>query len=276
MGYAAVSTGRAMLRAGVLLAGLAVPFGPASAILDGHVIEPDEGARSWMALIENEAGRVCSAVLISPQKLLTAAHCTTGGMRLTARMAGRGKGTAPEALTVVEIVRHPSFKPDLQPRLQTGVDLAVIRIAGELPAEAERIEMEPNDIAVGTKLAIFGFGVAAEGRTDSARVLRGAVVEHVGRYRHSSGATAMFAKDPASAAEQRGRSACSGDSGGAITLGPQHKASLIGILSWSTGPGANTRCGGFTAYVPLSDHYDWVVETVEAMSRRQRLPRPPG
>jgi hypothetical protein len=38
----------------------------------------------------------------------------------------------------------------------------------------------------------------------------------------------------------------------------------------------DSRCGGFTAYVPLSDHFDWVVETAEAMSRRQRLVRPPG
>ena len=240
---------------------------PAAAIVDGIEVRAGEPASAWTVLVESAAGRICTGAVIHNTLVLTAAHCTLGGTRLTVTF-DVGGAQPPAPLTVIEVIRHPSFKPDQQPRFQTGVDLALLRTGSDFPPHAAPIEIDPNDVALNAPLHIFGFGSAEEGDISSARILRKATLEHVGVYRHSSGATAQFAQDPDTKAQKAGRGACGGDSGGPVVFGPQHKGGLVGILSWSTGP-ASSRCGAYSAFVPLSAHAQWVEETATAMLRSQ-------
>lgn len=240
---------------------------PAASIVDGVEVRPGEPASAWTVLVESAGGRICSGAVIHNTLVLTAAHCTLGGARLTVAF-DVGGAQPPAPLTVVEAIRHPSFKPDQQPRFQTGVDLALLRIGADFPPHAKPIEIDPNDVELNAPLHIFGFGSAEEGDISSARILRKATLEHVGVYRHSSGATAQFAQDPDTKAQKAGKGACGGDSGGPVVFGPQHKGGLVGILSWSTGP-ASSRCGAYSAFVPLSTHAQWITDTATAMLRSQ-------
>lgn len=247
--------------------GLALTGAPAHAIVGGADVGRDDHPNRWTVMIEGPSGRLCSGVAISLSLVLTAAHCAPGGQRLSVGFLP-ADGGALRSLPVIEIVRHPTFRPDQQPRFQTGVDLALLRVGGDLPRRPDDIEMDWNDVALKAEVHVFGFGASEEADLGTARVLRGARLEHVGQYRHSSGSTAQFAQDPETKAERPGRGACNGDSGGPVVTGALHKASLVGIVSWSTGPTAGTRCGGYTAFVPLSAHADWVTQAASEMDRR--------
>lgn len=255
----------AVYRAALVSALVAGAAWPAASIVDGVQVRPSEPANAWTVLVESAGGRICSGVVVHNTLVLTAAHCTLGGARLTVAF-DLGGAQPPAPLTVIEVIRHPSFKPDQQPRFQTGVDLALLRTGSDFPPHVTPIEIDPNDVALNAPLHIFGFGSAEEGDISSARILRKATLEHVGVYRHSSGATAQFAQDPDTKAQRAGRGACGGDSGGPVVFGPQHKGGLVGILSWSTGP-ASSRCGAYSAFVPLSAHAQWVQDTATAMLR---------
>jgi secreted trypsin-like serine protease len=257
---------------GLLLAAALSVSPPAGAIIDGQTVRPDEPALDWTVLVENADGRVCSGALLAPDRVLTAAHCTLGQGRLTVRRAGdQGfEGRIP----VVEVVRHGSFQPALAPRQQPGADLALMQLGRWIAPQVETLEPEPNELAVGAAVTAFGFGEADEGARAGARVLRRAVLEHVGLYRHASGARAQFAQDPLTKAKSPGRGACGGDSGGPVIVGRQGAANLVGIISWSTGVGPDQRCGGYTAFVAVAEHVDWIQATQRALAARHNAAAP--
>jgi hypothetical protein len=38
---------------------------------------------------------------------------------------------------------------------------------------------------------------------------------------------------------------------------------IVGVVSWSTGPGNSDGCGGLTGVTPLTLYKDWIVKTVQ-------------
>ena len=40
---------------------------------------------------------------------------------------------------------------------------------------------------------------------------------------------------------------------------------MIGVVSWSTGPGGSAGCGGLTGVTPLSLYEGWIVEQARKM-----------
>jgi len=39
------------------------------------------------------------------------------------------------------------------------------------------------------------------------------------------------------------------------------RASIVGVVSWSTGPGNQAGCGGLTGVTPLTLYREWIVNT---------------
>jgi hypothetical protein len=244
---------------------------PAQALLGGQPVKPTHPAADWTVLVENAAGRLCSGALLGPRLVLTAAHCTLGTSPLSIRL-GPKPDDDDRRFPVVEVVRHGTFKPNLMPRQQTGVDLALLHLGAAMPASRGFLDVRRDVLPVGELVSLYGFGVAQEGDIASARVLRELNVRHVGTYRHSSGATAQFAQDALVDdldATELARSACGGDSGGPVVLGNRRRENLVGIMSWSTGPTEASRCGKFSAFVPLAEHAAWLRETAERLAGPQ-------
>ncbi len=264
----------AVLRRVVIGLIAAMSTGPVGAIMQGEDLPATHPASSWTVMVTAENGRLCSGALVSPVMVLTAAHCVHGAGRLsiqTIQADGR-LATTP----VLQYAAHPSFQPNQQPRFQVGVDLALVLLGSAIRDSDAVLEIEPNPVPVGADISIFGFGATQERDVASARMLRKARLEHVGVYRHSSGATAQFGQDRVGKAQVAGAGACGGDSGGPVIIGRPEQRSLVGIITWAAGPTPETRCGGYTAFVPLSRHAAWVSEAAGRLIASNSRPDPLG
>ena len=71
--------------------------------------------------------------------------------------------------------------------------------------------------------------------------------------------------DPATKGERAGLGACTGDSGAPAFEETGASAAVIGIVSWTTGPGGSDGCGGLTGLTPLVLYRDWIVTTARQL-----------
>jgi hypothetical protein len=195
----------------------------------------------------------CSAVLVSGDRVLTAAHCLTG-VTATADVAVEvvvGGGDAAAWTTVPRgWTQHPSL------------DLALIEIAavpneltvGSIPTAAG----PPAGLVAGADVQLAGFGADEDG--------------HVGK-RH-------FGVELVSSVEPTGlivtadgaSGACGGDSGGpALMRGDDGQVVVVGVLS-----GGAASCYGTDSYVRVDAAAAWLNEHIPATDPVVQRVIPPG
>ncbi len=254
--------------AAVLLAALSAP---AAAVVRGQPTRDPDGLRAAVVRVENAQGELCSGALIAPDIVLTAAHCIVQRSRY--RIVAQDRRFRARTIGVGEVVVHPAFVPGTTPRGQPGIDLALLRL--EAPLGRDFVPLNPAaavPVGIGEPLVIAGFGVIAEGRDRSARVLRQADLVALGTLQVAN--RVLVGVDPERYAARTGAGACRGDSGGPILRREGEAYRLLGIVSWSSGPFEEPRpgaCGGFTAITPLPEHLAWVTGEARRLSES-----PPG
>ena len=251
-----------------LLAALPALAGPALAVTGGEVVHDPNGMRRSVVQIENSQGELCSGAVIAPDLVLTAAHCVL--QRAAYRVVVVDGRFRRFAVRAVAAALHPSFVPGTTPRAQPGIDLAIVKLAS--PLGPEFVALDPRaatDVGEGEFVDLAGFGLTAENRRGSARVLRRARLLSLGTMQVAN--RVLVVADEDRLAETTGSGACRGDSGGPILRGrPTGGYQLLGIVSWSSGAlhaRTPTACGGLTAVTPVSEHEDWISARSEDLRR---------
>lgn len=209
--------------------------------------------------IGDDEGFNCSAVLVRPRVVLTAAHCGASITRVFIGGWDIGKLNAGELLGVRAVVPHPRY--DAARNLN---DITVIVLAEDAGTPPVALASE-DELAAAEYCALVGFG-----RNDPTRPLG------FGLKRETSAPIAALRRDIAddlSEAASRlgfdpehefvagrkglGRDSCNGDSGGPAyvltTSGPR----LLGLTSRATRERAN-NCGDGGIYVLPIRHLDWI------------------
>ena len=252
---------RAMRRA-LALAFLLISSLPAAAIVGGAGAPPGEIARS-VVLIVGSRGNSCSGAALAHDLVLTAAHCVLPGADY--KIVEFDAARQPHLRDVASVTAHPKF--DLQTMLahRATADVALIKLAVPL-ASMEPATLGPAlTVAPGDALTIVGYGVSVRGDGKSGGTLRAATLVATGK----PGTLQIRLFDPATKGEHPGLGACTGDSG-APAFATDGSPTIVGVVSWSTGPGNSAGCGGLTGVTPLFLYRGWITQTVKILRNQIR------
>ncbi|MFE1600051.1 S1 family peptidase [Methylobacterium sp. ID0610] len=244
--------------------------GGAGAVVLGEISRDPNGLRSSVVRIESTSGEMCSGSLIGQDLVLTAAHCVMHKAGYWVVVTDRN--FRQRRLRAVAAAMHPDFVAGTTPEDQPGTDLAILKLSERLGPDFQPLSTRGGGgISAGDGVAIAGYGVVAENRRSTARVLRQARLVSLGELQVAN--TVTVVADRRSLAETAGAGACLGDSGGPILKGGPGGYQLVGVVSWSSGAAqqgrVRTACGGFTAVTPIAGHTDWIAARADDLSRYQ-------
>jgi hypothetical protein len=230
---------------------------PASAMVGGAAPAEDGIGRAVVTIVGSR-GNFCSGALIAPTLVLSAAHCVGPGADY--KIVLYDSQRQPVLRDVKRVASHPSFNVQSIPAHRASADVALL-LAEPLPSKIPAPLSVPREpIAAGQSFAVAGIGVAKRGDGKSGGVVRSASLVSTGQ----PGRLQIRLVDPATNNSRDGLGACTGDSGGPVTQQQDGRATIVGVVSWSTGANNAAGCGGLTGTTPLTLYRDWILQTAKA------------
>lgn len=223
---------------------------PALAVTGGAPPAALWAARPIVMIVDPD-GDLCTGTALARDLVLTAAHCVMRPKRYSVREFQTG-----HAIAVQSIARHPRFNASAYAQSRATADLALIKLSTPLSAAIVPAALgAARRVKVGETLTIAGFGTTADFSANGLGVPRMATLAVTGK----PGSLQIRLVDGTTRNARAGLGACIGDSGGPAYdgLGPL----VIGVVSWTTGPGNNEGCGGLTGLTPLISYRTWIVDT---------------
>jgi hypothetical protein len=161
-------------------------------------------------------------------------------------------------VAIKSIQVHPRYDPQSYALNRATADVALIKLAVALPERFVPVALETSGaaVAVGDRFTIAGFGIATVANGSGIGLARAASLVATGQ----PGTLQIRLFDPATKGDRPGLGACTGDSGGPVLRNVEGRLTVIGVVSWSTGPKLGTGCGGLTGVTPLVRYRDWIME----------------
>lgn len=245
---------------------------PATALVGGAAPSEGVGAGRHAVLIVGSRGNSCTGVAIAHDLVLTGAHCVMPGADY--KLVEFDRNHMPTLKDVASVARHPQF--DLRTMLahRATADVALIKLAQALPSRITAAALAAADRvpAVGQRLVVAGYGVTVVGDGRTGGTARVATLAVTGR----PGTLQIRLVDPATLGERAGLGACTGDSGAPVFESARAPAGesfvVIGVVSWATGAGAASGCGGLTGVTPLGLYRDWILDTARKLGSPLQAP----
>jgi hypothetical protein len=235
-----------------------VSMTPALAIVGGAPPAPESLTLS-VVMVVGSYDTLCTATVIARDLLLTVAHCVQPGAQY--KLVISTSGREPVLGDIARIERHPQFALNkLFAHLATA-DVALLKLAAPLPAEFAPLPLDRQPIAAGASFTVAGYGVNMRGKADSGGTLRAATLIALG----AADTLQIRLVDPRTMGKRAGLGACTSDSGAPALRHSTGGLTLVGIVSWSTGPNMGGGCGGITGVTALAPYRDWVAETARSL-----------
>lgn len=231
----------------------------AGAIVGGATAAPDAIARH-MVLIVGSHGTSCSGTAVARDLVLTASHCVMPGS--VYKIVEFDAGHTPRLRDVARVAQHPQFNLATMLAHRATADVALLKLAEPLPSSFTPAAVGALPaITPGARFTVAGFGVSVRGDGRGGGTARIAQLVATGQ----PGPLQLRLVDPATEGKRSGLSACTGDSGAPVFGEVNGRLTVIGVVSWSTGPNASAGCGGITGVTPLAKYRGWIVEQAAKM-----------
>jgi secreted trypsin-like serine protease len=232
--------------------------GAAAALVGGARVARGTGAGLHIVMIEGARGNLCTGTALSRDLVLTAGHCVAPAS--TYRVVTDG----PPGHAIRRIAVHPRYSADDYAAGRVTADIALLQLERPLPPGVLPARLAPKTaVKPGDRLVVAGFGVTMAASDNGLRVPRQATLAVTGR----PGTLQIRLIDPATRDRRAGLGACTGDSGAPAFVAHGGGYAVIGVVSWSTGPGGTEGCGGLTGVTPLALHLGWIVDAARRMGR---------
>jgi hypothetical protein len=183
--------------------------------------------------------------------VLTVAHCVTPGADY--KLVEYDKEQQPTLRDVAQVARHPQFEIKAFQAHRATADVALLKLRQPANLTPTVLDQSSMPVVVGDRFLVAGYGVAVRGDGRTGGQVRAATLTTTGQ----PGGLQIRLHDPAG--PPSGVGACTGDSGAPVfTL--REPPAIVGLVSWSTGPGLSDGCGGLTGVTPLGRHRQWIVD----------------
>ena len=211
------------------------------------------------AMILGTGKNLCSAIVIAPSLLLTAAHCIMPGdtyKRVEIDAEGR-----PIFKPSAAVVQHPQFNIKSYLAHRATADVGLVKLKEPMAAAPMPLAEPRQRIAPGDSFLVHGYGRSVRDDRNSAATLRAARLVATGQ----PGALQLRLVDPATGNNRPGRGACDGDSGAPVYQQNAGRMEIIGVVTWSTAANNEAGCGGLTGVTPIELYRGWIVETARKM-----------
>jgi secreted trypsin-like serine protease len=250
---------RAVIRALALII-VVLSMHPAAAMVGDAPLIGAGGLGRHVVMIVGSKGTFCTGTALARELVLTAVHCLARGADYKLVELGGGE---PKLKDIARIERHPEFTARGMTTHRGTADVALVQLAAPLPAAIAPAALgnlrEP--IKVGDAFTLVGFGITRRGDPRSGGKIRAAQLVATGK----PDSMDVRLTDPATANKRPGRGACTGDSGGPVFAERGGAPSVVGVISWTTGPNYTSGCGGITGVTPLARYRGWIVETARKL-----------
>lgn len=228
----------------------------------GAASAPSANMSRAIVTVVGSRGNVCTGSLIAPNVVLTAGHCITPK---TSYRVIDSTTQPPRLITVSKVATHPQF--DMQTMLahRATADVALLLLPAPVPKkEPAEFGVPRAPVAPGSRFTVAGIGVTAAGSEGGIGTIRSAALSVTGH----PGTLQIRLVDPSTDNKRSGMGACTGDSGAPVFEDQDQRTVIVGVVSWSTGPGNSDGCGGLTGVTPLTLYKDWLVKTVQTWGTR--------
>ncbi|XP_040181392.1 transmembrane protease serine 4 isoform X2 [Rana temporaria] len=213
----------------------------------------------WQCSLQYMGQHSCGCSIITPQIILTAAHCFPRGQQQTERWrveCGHARLSFLFSAQVAKIFVPTSYNLDHKPN-----DIALIKLKSDLSLSAT---VQPvclpgfdDNLKEGTPSTVTGWGHTVEGGSTLASTLQGVTIFLISNELCNREYFGQILPTMICAGQTGGgKDTCQGDSGGPlVSLGPNSLWQQNGIVSWGDGcaragkPGVYTKVAPFLSWI---------------------------